>query len=1236
MPTIETTNTVSANSNVETTNTTQPQVIDESILKTISDNAETQRVNEINKQTAESIATLENNRIDKPKSSGVLDAEVEQFFNDYRESFKKIEPIQPGLVSNPEKDSIGFWGTLGDMTLSAAQGSVNAAYNQITFLTDKVLPNSALNVFGGAKTKFSEQEVLSFQDFTPKFVNEEELKKINTSANSTVPVFYEPKSLAGGLTLGFSQFITGFIGPNKLLKGAGVSDASWGIWSLRGSVAGAVTDLTVWDPNQGRLSDMLIKSDSPLLNNVVTQYLASNSEDTEWEGRMKNVIEGILAASGLTAGLKGALATAKVSTWLGIKAVKKAQGVLGVAEKEAVYRETGEAIKEIQSGNIDAPIVKKQIADGNPAININKLDEALKIGQETAKQDSESFIKSILNTKSFNSSEQVLHTIDTVSELFTADQRAFLKTDVLKNQVAEELAMVMARNKEEILKILPQISAESEKSVVKMLATKVILQDLGKNLDEASRKYLKQFGEDKKLWTKEAEQEILKYGNVIRETVWALKQQIRNSARVTQAGNIKIGTTGTRYQVEQYANIIREFDGDAVTIAKKISKSKPEEILNIVAKTKMQKTIEVFNSAYINSLLSGTSTQKVQILSSLNESLIRPLEQIGGGIIRGDHRSIRLGFAQWQGLLHNFKDTWQATKIAFKQSEPVLDKKMRTLDHLEIVNGKAVKPISGANLGFDGKIGSAIDWIGKAIDIPSRLMVTSDELFKQMNYRGRLYANALDNTMERGLSLTSKEGKANIERILAEGFDAEGRANVKNNPLNAKALEYARENAFNNDIKGGSHSDWGSSVQTFLSHHPSVRFMAPFVRTGTNIWRHVENRIPVWGVYTKQMQEMWRSGDARARAEVVGRQMLGTSAMMLAVNYAFSTIKTKDGKTLPLLTGSGPANKDVRKVWMDMGWQPYSIASVDKDGKVSYVQYNRMDPRWYIFGIAADIKENYENINEADAGDAFSAGILTVYKNSLGKAYMRGIADTLDVLSNPTANKISTVFGKVVGSAIPYGALRGEFESTVYETRSFVDGVISRASLGSVFLDPKRDILTGKPIDKVQAGLHWNPDGIISVTGITIGPAFVGKSVDVKEDPTLYELARLKVPLRQPATKREEVDLTDIKKNGQSAYDYWIQRIGETKNRGGLTFKQSLENEFNSYQYKHAQEGGEGNIGGREYLVSRIYENYKAYAYQDMLTKYPEAKKAIDKAAQERSNLLRLKPEEQKQNKLIK
>ncbi|BCV03541.1 MAG: hypothetical protein CM15mV69_250 [Caudoviricetes sp.] len=44
--------------------------------------------------------------------------------------------------------------------------------------------------------------------------------------------------------------------------------------------------------------------------------------------------------------------------------------------------------------------------------------------------------------------------------------------------------------------------------------------------------------------------------------------------------------------------------------------------------------------------------------------------------------------------------------------------------------------------------------------------MTGDELLKQMNYRGRLYTNALDNTMERGLSIYSKEGKDNIKKYL--------------------------------------------------------------------------------------------------------------------------------------------------------------------------------------------------------------------------------------------------------------------------------------------------------------------------------------------------------------------------------------------------------------------------------------------------------------------------------------
>ena len=39
---------------------------------------------------------------------------------------------------------------------------------------------------------------------------------------------------------------------------------------------------------------MLVEFDSPVLNNAVTQYLATDEDDTEMEGRLKNVLEGIV------------------------------------------------------------------------------------------------------------------------------------------------------------------------------------------------------------------------------------------------------------------------------------------------------------------------------------------------------------------------------------------------------------------------------------------------------------------------------------------------------------------------------------------------------------------------------------------------------------------------------------------------------------------------------------------------------------------------------------------------------------------------------------------------------------------------------------------------------------------------------------------------------------------------------------------------------------------------------
>ena len=149
-------------------------------------------------------------------------------------------------------------------------------------------------------------------------------------------------------------------------------------------------------------------------------------------------------------------------------------------------------------------------------------------------------------------------------------------------------------------------------------------------------------------------------------------------------------------------------------------------------------------------------------------------------------------------------DVIRATGLAIRQGDAVLDPLSRTQDNLQIVGGKAVRAISGSNLGFSGYAGKAIDWLGTFLEFPSRLLMTGDEFLKQSNYRGRLFANAVENTLERGLSLTSKEGRDNIDRIFKEGFDENGAANIKDNPFNKDALEYARESTYTNDLRNGS------------------------------------------------------------------------------------------------------------------------------------------------------------------------------------------------------------------------------------------------------------------------------------------------------------------------------------------------------------------------------------------------------------------------------------------------
>jgi ribulose bisphosphate carboxylase small subunit len=1140
-----------------------------------------------------------------------LSEEALQFIEEAKKNINKVEPVNSGLITNPDEEDFNFWNKAGSLTLSAAQGVVNAVEEQGDFLDENIVSLGGLE-FGDKDGKFT------FKDLIPKYVSPKKWKEGAYSQQRNLPVFHKPEGIGENLTEGAARFVTGFIGPSKILKGVGLG-GNIVKTALRGISAGAVADLTVFDPNEGRLADMLVEFDSPVLNNAVTQYLATDEDDTEMEGRLKNVLEGMLIGGPL-------------EILFGVKAFKKAKKTKDIAEKEKIYKETGEAIDGLKKKKKNKKVLTKIVED-NKAINTKEYIKKINIGEKEAKKQTESFIKRILNTKSFLNSAEVLKTIDDVSERFDDVTKDYLENDVLKNQTAEELATLLSRNKEEVLKALPKEAAAAKNATVRMLASKQVLQELAFTLKETSEQYVKKFGRDTKAWTKQAKEDVALQSEIIRKTVIALKDQIRGAARTTQAGRIKVARSeGKVLDIEKMVDIIQNFRGDSTTIANLIKDAPLEEVINSVAKTRYQRTIEAFNSLYINSLLSGVFTQAINMKSGIYEAFIRPLEQIGGGLARADVRSIRLGFAQYQGMMMSFGDTIKATGLALKQGDAILDPLARTQDNLEIVGGKAVRPISGANLGFDGAAGTAIDWIGNVIELPSRLLMTGDELLKQMNYRGRLFTNALDNTMERGLSISSKEGKENIKRIFDEGFDKNGSANTKDNSINTKTLDYAREATYTNSLKGGSYLDWGSKIQTFLNNSPEFRFMAPFIRTPTNLWRHFGNRIPGFGLLTKQNRNLWNSGDRRARAEVIGRQFMGMAYAGYGLHLATEDIADKDGKLYPKITGNGPSNFQVKKTWLSMGWQPYSIAQKNEDGSITYKQYNRMDPRFYILGIVADLKENLININDQQKEDIFSSAALTVFRNASNKTYLRGLSDAMELIANPTENSFSKFFGGVVGNAIPYASLRNQGipgildpETESYETRGFLDRIIARSGLGEKYLEPRRDILTGEPIEKTPSSLYLNPDGVASFSFWFQGPSLVGRKIDVKNNPVAFEIARLRVPLGEPQKiKYKTVDLTEYKKGDQSAYDYMMENIGKVKIEG-KTLTEYLQKTFDSNNYQSLQEGNTENDGGKEVYIKKIFKGFKDKAYYEMLKEYPEVKDAIEAAQIKKYGLLKRK-----------
>eukprot|EP00362_Geleiidae_sp_MMETSP1317_P002218 CAMPEP_0201284934 /NCGR_PEP_ID=MMETSP1317-20130820/89337_1 /ASSEMBLY_ACC=CAM_ASM_000770 /TAXON_ID=187299 /ORGANISM="Undescribed Undescribed, Strain Undescribed" /LENGTH=324 /DNA_ID=CAMNT_0047607191 /DNA_START=43 /DNA_END=1013 /DNA_ORIENTATION=+ len=183
-------------------------------------------------------------------------------------------------------DDLGFYGSVLDFFKELPMqfvGGVNDAFNNTVDVARSLgkilhLPEGALQLINPEG------------EFDLKFVNEDEIIAAGGLQSGWFPRVSSPKTLAGGMARAMVTFVTGFIPALKMLPGA-----SGGM--MQTMVAGGLADGIAVDPHGQRLSVFL--NEVPILRSIIPDYLAdSNPEnETEWEGRLKNVIEGLGAGA---------------------------------------------------------------------------------------------------------------------------------------------------------------------------------------------------------------------------------------------------------------------------------------------------------------------------------------------------------------------------------------------------------------------------------------------------------------------------------------------------------------------------------------------------------------------------------------------------------------------------------------------------------------------------------------------------------------------------------------------------------------------------------------------------------------------------------------------------------------------------------------------------------------------------------------------------------------------------
>jgi hypothetical protein len=1138
---------------------------------------------------------------------------------------KELENLDnPAPVQTEETEPEEERGILTDVPYQAYAGAVKGAKSAVNLIEGIAQKGKEVTGYGGwtfgenASNGFAEYH--TYEDVIKNNIKlpiSGDVTKVGDSAiKEALPDPDDADTALGSVTSSISQFISGWyltapIKPLKFTKGAKATTNF-----AKATTRGAVADFVAFDEETGRFVDM-VNTQFPSLQNPLFDYLSSEGKDeTFYEARLKNAIEGALLGGVMEGVVRGSAPFIKeqlsgFSQWMKLKRksltgenvdmaklAKLEQGLVESAERnltpsgknstkklvdsiinDSATEQIGGIVRTLKD-KAEAEDINKRIVDnftgfierakkGEKGLNFKDIDEALDLG---------------LSPRAYADTDFGIIVLDALQRVIRSEK----KFDVMSTEIIERQATKQGYDIIQTTKMLGQLGKKMEDGLKFMYASQAIQQNLADALYKMSvglSKGTKEFTENEAKITTALLMRLMRFDDKVASNLG----RGLNLRRVLKDSNVDLD----RQNILNLVKSMDTWDGDFKAFYEGIAVVKDKNMLTrIVDFIFRNKFWNRANEVWMSFALSNPKTQVINTISTANNLFLRPVATWAGSKMTwgmDDFTKAQMreqgdeALATIAGYRSYLSDAVTFMKKSFNEEDSILFAGSTKFD----TNTKA--------------LGNSR--LAKAVRTPLRGLTAVDEFFKQIAYRSKLMAMAVREARTQGLSTTKKtltlpDGKqiSEFDEYVAKrfkaGFDETGVIAV-----DKEASRFAKEVTFTKDLDGIL-----GKVQQITNEVPIMKQILPFVKTPSNLALQAIEMTPFGLVGKNWKHTTGASRDAVRIAEVRGRVAVGTGILSLASLLSVSG----------LITGGYHPDKNVRRLQQSQGFQPYSIKIGD-----TYIEYGRLDPIGMLIGVVADYSTIYNDLNDEDRAkienNALSFmvnlqqgaeenigldtkimnGITSTYKagfkNIASKTYLRGLIDFLKAVDGTDVDKRGAWWlQNKASSYVPNLFTKIMNDPFLRETTNTVEAF--KKKLGGMDL-PKTYNVLGEPIMSNQGTIGRLFNGLIN-------PLTVKTE---KQDAVLKSLVDNEINI--PALERviKDVDLTKFvnKETGMTAFEEYNELIGKS----GL--RKELESLIKTDRYKNAPTEiiVDENLkiqGGKKAMIYNIVKRYRDIAFSQI------------------------------------